>query len=341
MKTGIKLSIVVLILWAFAGCGSEGKEESKSQIVFNADEKPLTRLDSISNKIIEDPNNPELYFERGMYFYGEDEYGQAIEDMKRAIAIDSTVSKYYLETGNIYYADTRFENAYSAYQKAVDRDHNNTEAILQLAKLESVLENYQLALSMLDRVLKIDPMNADAYFNKGFVFLDLGDTAKAVSSYRTAIEVNPDHYDSYIMLGLLYAKAGKDYAGEFYLHALDLRPKSVEALYNYGMFLQEQERYEEAYSYYDRIIENDSSAYFAYYNRGYIMLISDSSYTGAIKEFEKALEYYPYYYQALYNIGLCYENLGDFKKAEEYYQRSLEINPQYDLAARGMSRIKE
>jgi tetratricopeptide (TPR) repeat protein len=33
--------------------------------------------------------------------------------------------------------------------------------------------------------------------------------------------------------------------------------------------------------------------------------------------------------------------MGEYKQAEEYYKKSLEINPQYDLAANGLSRLLE
>jgi tetratricopeptide (TPR) repeat protein len=143
------------------------------------------------------------------------------------------------------------------------------------------------------------------------------------------------------MLGKLYASEKHEYAEDYYDNALRIKPNSIEAIYNKAIYLQSIEEYEEAYFLYDQIIELDSASYFAYYNKGYIMLISDSSYSGAIKEFEKSLRFYPYYFQAFYNIGLCYENQGDYEKAKEYYSKSLEINPQYDLAAYGLSRLLE
>jgi tetratricopeptide (TPR) repeat protein len=70
-------------------------------------------------------------------------------------------------------------------------------------------------------------------------------------------------------------------------------------------------------------------------------LVSDSSYEKAIDEFNLSLRYYPYYHQAYCNIGLCYENLGDYKAAEESYRKALDIDPQFEPAAKGLSRVLE
>lgn len=320
-------------------CNSE--TNTNSSIVSESDVKPLTFLDSISNMIVSNPNNSNNYYRRALFFYKEGEYDQALADIERAINIDDSVAEYFYLEGNIYYDDNVFENAFKSYQTVVDLDNEHLEAILKLSSLELALENYQLALDMVNKALKIDPNYAEAYYLKGFIYLDGGDTTKAISSFRTAVEVNSDHYDSYIMLGKLYASEKHEYARNYYDNALRIRPNSIEALYNKGIYLQSIEEYDEAYLIYDQIIDQDSSSYFAYYNRGYIMLISDSSYSGAIEEFEKSLKFYPYYFEAFYNIGLCYENQGNYKKAEEYYKKSLKINPQYDLAAFGLSRLME
>lgn len=329
-----KILFIALVLSIYS-CNSD----SGDTIVSQANVKPLTLMDSLSDMIVNDPNNSNNYYRRALYLHNEKELEQAMADIDRALSIDSTVGEYYYEKGNIYYDDKIFKDAYASYQKAIEFDNEHVDAILQISKIEIALEDYKLALNMVNRALKIDPMNADGYFLKGIIYLNKGDTTNAISSYRTAVEVDPDHYNSYIMLGKLYATRNHEFAGIYYDNALKIRPNSIEALYDKSMFLQSIEQYDLAYPIYDRIIELDSSSYFAYYNKGYMLLITDSSYTGAIKEFEKSLVYFPYYYQALYNIGLSYENLGDYKLAEEFYKKSLDINPQYDLAARGLSRL--
>ena len=320
---------------------TDNSSDKGSKITTEITTDRVSVLDSLSTLIVNSPENSNNYYRRALYFYNEGEYPQAIDDIQRALVIDSTVSEYHFVEGNIYYDDQRFKEAFLSYQKTVKYDNEHEKAILKLCQIELVLQNYDLAIEMVNKALKINPMNPSAYYLKGFIYLDSRDTATAVSSFQTAIEVDPNHYDSYIILGKIWLNENPEFSESYYDQALEIQPKSIEALYNKGILLQSQERYRETYPLYNRIIELDSSAYFAYYNKGYVLLVSDSSYTEAIDEFRNSLRFYPYYHQAYYNIGLCYENLGEWKAAEDNYKKALEIDPQFDPAAIGLSRILE
>lgn len=332
--------ILLLLLIALVSCTNNSSEKG-SKITEVTSVESVSVLDSLSTLIVNNPENSNNYYRRALYFHEEGEYSQAVDDIQRALAIDSTVAEYHFIEGNIYYDDQQFKEAFESYQKTVKYDNEHELAILKLCQIELVLQNYDLALEMVNKALKINPMNPSAYYLKGFIYLDSRDTATAVSSFQTAIEVDPNHYDSYIILGKIWLTENPEYAESYYNQALEIQPESIEALYNMGILLQGQERYRETYPVYNRIIELDSSAYFAYYNKGYVLLVSDSSYTGAIDEFENSLRFYPYYHQAFYNIGLCYENLGDEKAAEVNYRKALDIDPQFDPAANGLSRLLE
>lgn len=329
-----------LILALLFSCSNNSIEKGSTIIEDNNEEK-ISVLDSLSEMIVDSPDNSNTYYRRALYFYDEGEYTQAIDDIQRALLIDSTVAEFHFIEGNIYYDDQRFKEAFQSYQKTVNYDSEHELAILKLCQIELVLQNYDLAFEMVNKALKINPMNANAYYLKGFIYLDSRDTATAISSFQTAIEVDPDHYDSYIILGKIWLYENPEFAESYFNRAIEIQPQSIEALYNIGVLYQNQERYLETYPIYNKIIEIDSSAYFAYYNKGYVLLVSDSSYTESIEEFQNSLRFYPYYHQAYYNIGLCYENLGDMVAAEENFRKSLEIDPQFDLAARGLSRILE
>ena len=109
---------VILTLGAFS-CNSE----QEKTVVSDADAKPYTVLDSLSDVIVSAPNNAYNYYRRALYFHDEYEYDQAIADIDRAILIDSTVAEYYNEKGNIYFDSEFFDEAFFSYQKAVELDN--------------------------------------------------------------------------------------------------------------------------------------------------------------------------------------------------------------------------
>jgi len=52
----------------------------------------------------------------------------------------------------------------------------------------------------------------------------------------------------------------------------------------------------------------------------------------AVQSYRKALESDPAFTEAYNNLGLLYQELGEFDKAQEAYQKSAEINPRYEKA---------
>jgi Tfp pilus assembly protein PilF len=64
-------------------------------------------------------------------------------------------------------------------------------------------------------------------------------------------------------------------------------------------------------------------------------------YRDATHHFTDAIEVDPSYFQAYYNRGYCFELMGDINNAAKDYRKALEIQPDYDLAANGLSRVTE
>jgi tetratricopeptide (TPR) repeat protein len=141
------------------------------------------------------------------------------------------------------------------------------------------------------------------------------------------------------MLGAFYASLNSDLALDYYNSALAVRPDDDEALYGKAIYLQNQKRYEEAMELYEYMVSVDDQNTLAWYNQGYIALEINNDPETATAYFERAIELFPEYIDAIYNLGLCYERTGDFDTAQVYYKQALEINPQYDLAALGMERL--
>ena len=62
--------------------------------------------------------------------------------------------------------------------------------------------------------------------------------------------------------------------------------------------------------------------------------------TAAEKSFQEALNKDSQAYPALYNLGVLADRGGDEQQAIEYYRRALQVLPDYEPAARGMSTIQ-
>ncbi|MFM7771029.1 MAG: tetratricopeptide repeat protein [Bacteroidota bacterium] len=330
--------LTIALLLFFISCGNSENKENNSP----ASTDP--KLEELNSKIANDPQNVTLYVERANYFGSKENFQLAFDDLARAKQIDSTHSPIYASQGKFHFAQKRVQEAYRDYQTCLRHDPKNQDCLLEKAALDITLENFDLAFTQINEALRQNERIAYAYYLKGRIYKQYNDTSFALSSYQTAIEIDPSYYDAYIEAGLVCAYAKNDLAIQYYNSAIDLHPNFIEPLYNKAMYLQETgiafpARYDEAIACYDKIIAIDANASVAYYNKGFIQLVYKKNYNAALPEFSKAIEKNPVYAEAYYNRGLCYENLKKNKEALADYNKALEINPTFDLAAKGKSKV--
>ncbi|MFN2430458.1 MAG: tetratricopeptide repeat protein, partial [Cryomorphaceae bacterium] len=296
-------------------------------------------VEDLSDEIIESPNDPNLYIKRALEYQKRKLFELALKDVDRALSIDPTVSYFHAVKGEIYFMQGNLRDARLNLEKAVRYDETNTEALLKLGEVNFLLRRYDNAIETLDQALKVNENLAQAYFIKGFVFKELGDTTLSFSSFQTATEVNPEHYDAYIQLGNLSAQQGNPIAMEYLQTALEIKPNSAEALYNLGMFYQAGNKFDKAMEVYQRLIRADGQNFLGYYNTGYIHLTEFLEFEIAEAYFDSVLQVKPEYVDALYNKGLCAEEMGETDRAVSIYRSVMEQDPQNDAAARGLSRL--
>ena len=293
----------------------------------------------LEQRIISDASNPALYAERAALYLAYDSTRQAENDLLRSIALDSMNAEYHLRLGEVYYLSLQLDKALARFERTIELDDKNTEARLKLAEMQLVLRQYARSMDMVNDALRIDPYVAHGYYLKGWIHKEIGDTTLSISSFRTAVEQDPTDYNAYVQLGLLHAARRDPLALEYYNTALELRPSSVEALYDKGMYCQENGMDSLALSCYAAIMELAPNNALAWYNSGFVRMEHLADLAQAKADFTKAFALRPSYHQAIYNRGVANERLGALDSAAVDYTRALSIAPDYDPAAEGLSRL--
>lgn len=331
MKKYIWVLLIGIIV--IASCTSSNKK-------IEVDENKLTEAgnDSIliafNERIKKNPNDPEVYHERAIYYFEKkNDVEAAFADMRRVFAVDTTTSKYFVTLADLYLAKGMSGNVKASLNKAIENDPKNIIAYTKLAELNLYIKDYNACLKSANDVLKIDVYNPRAYFIKGMAYKELGDTAKAISSFQTVIEQDPEYYNAYMQLGILFAALKNPIALDYLNNALNLQPQSIEAYYAMGMFFQETGNINKAIEVYNTILKIDSTYNDAHFNLGYIAMVMQNDMVKAIKHFSDNIKFHPNNYEAYYMRGLCYERIKDKVNAARDYQQALKLYPQYDNAA--------
>jgi len=297
-------------------------------------------LRAVSDKISAGPENPELYIERALIYLDREDGNKAFADANKAISLRAGVAKYYIVLSDACLMLGKVNECKAALEQAVNLDKLSTEAYLKLAELNLYFKDYMKVFLYTEQVLDIDAYNAKAFFIRGFALKEKGDTTASVKAFRQAVESNQQYYDAYIQLGLIFAAKRDKLAAEYYKTAIKLRPQSIEAFYNLGMYYQENDALNEAMEAYRTILKLDPKYKFAYFNLGYIHMYYLRVYPEAVKYFTGSLEVDPNYAEAWYNRGYCRELMGDEMNAREDYTKAMSIRPNYKLAMEGMARLE-
>lgn len=321
------LSSLVFIL------SCQQKEEKKTP------EVKKDEFAQLNEDIVNQPGNAKLYFRRSQIFLQKNNLSQSYEDILKATKLDSTNVAYLIMLADVSFKELKIQNTVDAFKKAITLDPENKEAHLKLSELYLYVKAYPQCLAQANEALRIDRNIAKAYFIKGFAYKETGDTSKAISSFQTVVELQPEYYDAHIQLGNIYVAKKNRIALEYYNNALRISPNSTEALYNRGLFYQENRSIEKAETDYQNIIKIDPAYADAHYNLGYLDLVYNKDYKSAIVHFTDAIRINDNYVEAFFNRGVCYEYTGDLQAAEKDYRHALSIVPNYKLAKDRLSKI--
>jgi tetratricopeptide (TPR) repeat protein len=297
-------------------------------------------FDSINALIVASPGKADLYGGRAQLFLGLDSLGPAQRDLERAVRLDSMDVGLRLRLGDLYYRTTQVAKAQAQFERAAQLDPGNTQALLKQAEIQLVLRNYAKSMTLVNDALEQDKHAAHGYFLKGWIHMETGDTALALSSFRTAVEQDAEDYPTYIMLGKLSAARHDPLAEQYYSTAISLRPRSVEAWYDKGMYYQENRQDSLALDCYAQIMRIDSTNALAWYNTGYVRLEHLHDPQRAKQDFSKAIQLVPGYVDAWYNRGLAMERIDELDSAAANYEIVMSMRPDHALAAAGLDRLQ-
>lgn len=199
--------------------------------------------------------------------------------------------------------------------------------------------NLDLALSSLQGAIHNDPQFAlgyaelgEAYRLKYQVELNPKWIEEATANCRTAAQMDSALPVVYVTLGRIHADAGNnDLAIEEFRHALELDPRSADAITGMAHALENAGRVPEAEDAF-RKAASMRPDYWDGYNTLGLFYGRQGRYNDAIAQLDRAVELTPDNSQAYFNLGAVLIDSGDpgrFAAAEEALRKSIALSPTY------------
>lgn len=170
---------------------------------------------------------------------------------------------------------------------------------------------------------------ARAHTELGSAYFGAGQVGVALEEFTIAIQIYPKYAPAHYMLGLVHMELKEDAQAEAaFRRAIELDPGSSEAYNNYGWFLCQRNRIDEAIRQFTLALKNPryETPEKAYVNAG-ICSRKRNDEAAAVDYFERALKVQPNNPLALYHLADIHYRRGDLATAKSLLLRYMKANP--------------
>ena len=159
--------------------------------------------DAFRKAIAADPNNADAYLGLGNLFARQNLLKQAEEAWQKAVVANPNLGQAYCNLGVIFESQSRLIEAENAYSKVLATDPNFPQAFTNLGLLLANRNRQEEAENCYQKAIKVDPNYLLAYFNLGVLLVNQNRLEEAENAYRRAIAIDPNDAPSYLNLSIL------------------------------------------------------------------------------------------------------------------------------------------
>jgi tetratricopeptide (TPR) repeat protein len=326
------------------------------------------------------PYNPRVLMNAGSLKVLEGDLKGAEEIYSRIIRADADYAPAYTQLGLIYNLTNRQPEALKFFNKALALSPNQTDALSLIVRLYVRDKKYDEALKACeDLKKKYTPSRASLAhieYMEGRILLAKKDYEPAENRFKTAVEKEPDNLAAYEALAEIYAKEKRfDEAIREYERVIAKNPKYLAGYMALGAIYDKKGDGQSAEAYYRKALNInknfgpaannlawnlaerggniDEALTFAQIAKeqlpdssavmdtlGYIYYLK-GSYLNAVMEFQDSLSRDPENPVINFHMGLAQYKNNDKAKAKDYFEKALELDPNFKEADEARRLLEE
>jgi tetratricopeptide (TPR) repeat protein len=217
-----------------------------------------------------DPGDAGACNNLGVVFYQKGLFEEAIEQFRRALAIDGKMEVArrnldiaYHQTGyfdrriaeliarlrtseddddarfslaEAYFNTGRFDEAIAQYEELIERKPGNVRVLLRLGAAEKQRGELKRAIAWFERARVLQPDRPFIYYSLGEILYNQGMNEEAIAHLQKALQLNPAVADVHHLLSFVYGDIGAtDKAAEHAARAAELNPAATKARANLSL----------------------------------------------------------------------------------------------------------
>ena len=209
-------------------------ESKNKQVIIEDDWDFLVQQrNELSDKILLEPNNSELYYQRSVKNFALFENDTALKDINKAIDLFSK-PEYYFQRGKIYRLLKKYNNAINDFTFAISLNNSYLEAFIERGYTREFIKDYEFAINDYKKALDIEPYNENVKFLLDCIegsYETYKENEIIINNLTNAIEKAPENYKLYQERGYYYNCQEKyDLANLDYDIVLQHEPYNQEAI---------------------------------------------------------------------------------------------------------------
>ncbi len=288
-------------------------------------------LAALNALLAKNPNDDSLLYRRAVVNYKLEGYDEALADVGKALAIDSSHAAYYDLMADVlldYARPNDSKHAIEVLEKAAAKFPNNLHTLLKLSEFYLIVRQHNEALATIDKVFRRDPQNPEGFFMTGRVALDMGDTTRAIKALQKAAQLDASNIDAWMFLGKIMANRNDPTALQYFDNVLRLDSTDLEAREFKGVLYKRRGEFEQAFRVYRDIIVRNPDYANAYFDMG-VMYLELDSLQKAYDNFDIAVKVDQLFVKAYYYRGLTAEMQGNIDAAKLDYQQASQMSPNW------------
>jgi len=146
----------------------------------------------------------EQHYKSGLELFSKGRYGEASQELKRAIKLSPKFPDLHNQLGMSYHFNGQFEEAVKSFHAAIELNPRYVEAYLNLAISLNELGRYEEAVKYFNKASEAEDIKdgltlsirnrlAETHTKLGITYSDIGYHYEAVEEFGKALSINP-HY---------------------------------------------------------------------------------------------------------------------------------------------------